>query len=133
MSFSLAVPKIPDPPDYVDYSNVTDTSVILKWKASRNPPGAPVTSYIVSVSDLAGRVWKAVASNIKKLEYTVRNLTPDTWYVFRVNAVNSVGHGTESRPTGNIKTKPTKGDIHSSVQGTNLYFLFFMVYFSSIC
>jgi len=112
----LPVPKIPDPPDYVDYFNVTDTSVVLRWKASRNPPGAPVTSYIVSVSDVAGRVWKAVASNIKKLEYTVRNLTPNTWYVFRVNAANSVGHGTESRSTGNIKTNSPKGDVRPSAK-----------------
>ena len=106
MEFCLsAVLNVPDPPDYVDSFNVTATSVVLKWKASRNPPGAPVTSYIVSVSDVAGRVWKAVATNIKKLEYTVRNLNPDTWYDFGVKAVNIVGSGKTSKSTGNIKTK----------------------------
>ena len=80
----------------------------------------------MSVSDVAGRVWKAVASNIKKLEYTVRNLTPNTWYVFRVNAANSVGHGTESRSTGNIKTKPPKGDVRPSAKGSSCS-LFFKV------
>eukprot|EP00794_Sanderia_malayensis_P010863 gene10863-12018_t len=104
----LPVLKVPEPPNYVDYSNVTATSLVLKWKASRNPPGAPVTSYIVSIYDESGRVWKGLASNIKQLQYTVRNLKPASQYEFRVSAVNKVGRSNPSRSTKVIVTKPGK-------------------------
>ena len=118
-----AVPKTPEPPDYVDFRNVTETSVILQWKASRDPPGAPVTSYVISVSDIAGREWKAIASNIKKLEYTVRNLTPGTWYKFKVTAVNNVGLGKPSKSSGNIKTNPSRRSPQPSSKGALFYFI----------
>ncbi len=88
--------------------NVTDTSLVLKWKASRNPPGAPVTSYIVSIYDEKGRVWKGLASNIKQLQYKVKNLKPNSRYEFRVSAVNKVGRSDPSRSTQVIVTKSRK-------------------------
>ncbi|XP_065055989.1 roundabout homolog 3-like isoform X2 [Rhopilema esculentum] len=101
----VPVPRLPEPPDYVDFLNVTSTSLVLRWKASRNPPGAPVTSYVVSIYDMEGHVWKALASKIQQLEYTVKKLQPGTRYEFRITAVNSIGRGKPSKSTGVIQTK----------------------------
>ena len=113
----LAVLRLAEPPDYVDFTNVTESSLILRWKASRNPRGAPVTSYIVSVYDTTGHMWKAIAPKVKKLEYKVRNLQPGTTYEFRIAAVNKVGPGQPTRATVRATTKASRVVIPTTHKG----------------
>ena len=126
LSFAV-VPRAPEPPAYVAVFNVTRTSLVLKWKAPPNPPGAPVTSYVVSFDSSQGKNWKVLVRNIQGLKYKVQRLEPDTEYLFRVIAVNRIGAGRPSPASRVVRTKkPISGTLHFYLSSFPQFFHFEM-------
>ena len=76
-----------------------------------------MTSYIVSIYDTTGHMWKAIATKVKKLEYKVTNLQPSTTYEFRIAAVNKVGPGQTTRTTVRATTKASRGVVPTTHKG----------------
>ena len=72
----------------------SSTSISVKWKASKNDGGSPVTGYVVEYcagSDPASSFEiLAVARNV--FSVTLDGLTPSTEYDVRVRGENAVGH-----------------------------------------
>lgn len=67
-------------------SHSTPTSITLNWAEPTNN-GSPILNYNVEVSD------RLYTTENDETEYTIENLTPETTYKIKIQAVNSVGVG----------------------------------------
>ena len=76
------------------------TTVHLSWEAPDDPPGAPVTHYIVQRARGDGNIWTTVSDEVSKKIQTVDGKVhfydigreSETKWQYRVYAVNSVGN-----------------------------------------
>ena len=89
-------------------SEIKGTSVRLKWSRPGYNGNSQIISYKVEVSEASGD-WTMHMDNInpsdrQQMSVIVRNLKPYTQYNFRVRAVNMVGDGLASDPSGVITT-----------------------------
>ncbi|GAA6079202.1 roundabout homolog 2 isoform X1, partial [Tachysurus ichikawai] len=67
---------------------------------------------LVSVcSQLVSNSWQTVADHVKDTQYTVRELRPNTVYVFIIRAMNAQGVGDPSAMSEPVRTQ---GNIHST-------------------
>ena len=116
----LGTPNPNDTPTVAD--TIEELTAMLSWNAPDNPPGAPVTQYMVEYSTDGGRSWQAIplAKALKgKLTATSVNhlgnpdgkndhemaLDAGIEYHYRVAAVNSVGQGPWSAtPNPSVET-----------------------------
>lgn len=85
---------VPQPPRDVDVINVYQTSCDVKFKASEDDGGSPITKYVIERQDLSKKQgWEPIAevlpaeSLLKKIE----DLVPKKQYRFRIRAVNKLG------------------------------------------
>lgn len=76
-------------------SDITETSVVLKWKLPIYDGGAPISSYIVQKQDVHRGVWITVSESVTRTTITVTQLKENTDYVFKICAMNRFGF---SRP-----------------------------------
>ncbi|XP_071806322.1 cell adhesion molecule DSCAM-like isoform X2 [Asterias amurensis] len=85
--------EIPIPPStdkIVPYSNATSISLVL---SSWSTGGCMIQSYSIQYRNFGDDNWVPVSSNIPPSTsmYVVEDLHPQSWYVFRVTAVNGAG------------------------------------------
>ncbi|RWS31362.1 roundabout 1-like protein [Leptotrombidium deliense] len=101
--------KTPDPFDYPSSPskpvavNVTESSITLWWRRdekSRNIMGFTVEYYSSQMSTR----WTVAGRRITAEKVTIRNLRPQTSYVFIVRAENEKGLGYPSMPSDEIYT-----------------------------
>ena len=90
-------PPFAEPTGYprnFEFCHVTPTSVKIKWDtvspALRN---GPMSGYRIEVSDSSQTVIQTNEVKRRTLRYTVENLKPNTYYGFRIAAVNAAGIG----------------------------------------
>lgn len=120
----------PGAPARPQVGDVADTSVRLGWKASANQGASPVHSFSVEYfSHDTGEGWIMASDEIREQTYVVRNLQPNTSYLFLVRARNSHGLSLPSPVTSPVKTKgdflshpprPTPPSIDPSVVAEKL-------------
>lgn len=79
---------VPDPVKEIWLENITDNSLLLKWKQP-DCNGFPITAYKVTVEHPS----RELLLNSAKEELLVQNLEPNTQYSVRVLAENSEGEG----------------------------------------
>ena len=83
---SLSSLAAPDPPTNLRITDLTKTSVKLRWDAVEG-----ATDYDVSYRRTAGGEWKAVNHEDTKLYSTLTGLEPNTEYSWAVRAENDKG------------------------------------------
>ena len=79
-----------------------NSDVALQWSAPSSSGSAPVTDYIVQYSSNGGTTWTTDDTGSSATSAVVSGLTNGTGYLFEVQAVNSVGAGPFSPPTGTL-------------------------------
>lgn len=99
LSSCLTPPSVPSQIQNVKIVEFDSTSVLISWKIP-NSFGSPINSYII---DLGEKFLKHVPHGDIN-EFRVDNLTPDTQYKLRIQAINSIGSGQFS-PSLKFKTK----------------------------
>ncbi|XP_041372950.1 roundabout homolog 2-like isoform X3 [Gigantopelta aegis] len=118
----------PDAPLKPFVTDVTDATVDLTWQPGRNPGDSPVFAFIVEYfSHETSQGWVVASDSITRETYTVRNLKPQTSYVFIVRAKNSHGISlpspisddvlTRERRKGNKPITLPKAKIQQQLQG----------------
>ncbi|XP_066507846.1 roundabout homolog 2-like isoform X5 [Hoplias malabaricus] len=112
-SVSHNATALPGPPSKPEVTDVTKSSVSLSWR-----PGAEeaslVSSYVIEAfGQLVSNSWQTVADHVKTTQYTVKDLRPNTVYVFIIRAVNAHGVGDPSPMSEPVRTQ----DISPAVQG----------------
>lgn len=112
---TILLPGSPTRPQAI---NVTDQSITLAWKKPEEGFGpekigsSPIEGYILEYfSPELQSGWVNAANNVKGDVYTVKNLKPDTRYVFIVRAGNSHGIGRPSLASIPIRTLSNDKDI----------------------
>ncbi len=105
--YILFLPDVPDAPGKPEVSNVDTTSIHLEWTPPENDGGSEITGYIIEKRDATfGDRWvKAVKTPVLETSFTVKGLTENNQYQFRVSAQNKAGVGEPSEPSVIIKAK----------------------------
>uniref|UniRef100_A0A8D2NQ89 Titin n=1 Tax=Zosterops lateralis melanops TaxID=1220523 RepID=A0A8D2NQ89_ZOSLA len=96
-----------DPPGQPEVTNITRTSVSLKWAKPEYDGGAKVTGYIIERRELPdGRWLKCNFTNVQETYFDVGGLTEDQRYEFHVIAKNAAGLFSQpSESTGPVTVK----------------------------
>ncbi|CAG0879559.1 unnamed protein product [Cyprideis torosa] len=93
-------------PDIPQVTNVSDTEVLLKWTAPHEDGVSRVLCYALEAKeDEEDSEWQLVAENIDHEFYCVRNLKPETPFIFRLCARNKYGWGPKSMTSDVVTTK----------------------------
>lgn len=108
-----------DPPSKPEVTNVTRTTVSLKWSAPLNDGGSPIVGYIIERKPYTltgeGRWLKCNYTNVTDTFYTVTALGEGEPYEFRVIAKNANQvFSTPSESTGSVQCKTDFGKICNS-------------------
>ena len=84
-------PAVPRGP--VQYSEITNDSVIVSWVAPHADGGSPVSGYVVEIRDKddENKEWKMVSGSSTRTTLKVKRLKTGTQYVFRIRAENRFG------------------------------------------
>uniref|UniRef100_A0A1A8JH97 Roundabout, axon guidance receptor, homolog 2 n=1 Tax=Nothobranchius kuhntae TaxID=321403 RepID=A0A1A8JH97_NOTKU len=106
---------LPGPPSKPEVTDVTKSSISLSWEQGPEG-GSPVSSYVIEAfGQSVSNSWQTVADHVKTTEYTVKDLRPNTVYLFILRAVNAQGLGDPSMMSEPVRTQ----DISPTVQGVD--------------
>ena len=72
---------------------VSSSEINLSWTIPSNNGGSPITGYKLERSTKASSIWSTISANTGNTTttYSDAGLAPNTTYVYRVSAINSVG------------------------------------------
>ncbi|XP_066901444.1 obscurin isoform X2 [Halyomorpha halys] len=96
--------SIPDAPDSPQKSEVSDTQVLLRWKQPKHDGQSPIVYYTLQYKLNDGFEWKNITTKIQHEFYLVRNLKPESAYIFRLSAHNTIGSSEFGIPSEIITT-----------------------------
>jgi len=100
--FTVQTPNVPRRVENVGAVALSSTAIVVTWT-----DGFGETGYMISMSADGGMNWNPVVMPPADVgSATVGSLTPDTLYLFRVYALNSVGGSTESSTVGATTLPP---------------------------
>uniref|UniRef100_A0A669BIS9 Roundabout guidance receptor 2 n=1 Tax=Oreochromis niloticus TaxID=8128 RepID=A0A669BIS9_ORENI len=106
---------LPGPPSKPEVTNVTKSSISLSWKPGPEG-GSPVSSYVIEAfGQSVSNSWQTVADHVKTTEFAVKDLRPNTVYLFIIRAVNAQGLGDPSPMSEPVRTQ----DISPTAQGVD--------------
>jgi Fibronectin type III domain/Putative Ig domain len=77
-------------------------SLALQWSAPSSTGAAPISDYIIQYSSNGGTTWTTHDTASTATSATISGLTNGTGYIVEVEAVNSIGNGPFSTPSGTL-------------------------------
>ena len=99
---SVCMTELPSSPDKAEVTNVTATSISVKWTAPMSNGGSRISYYLIEyhqkgVKNAEGRDAWIEAGRVRGsvYAYTVNNLQTKSEYLVRVKAINESGAGPE--------------------------------------
>ncbi|KAL0994173.1 hypothetical protein UPYG_G00118740 [Umbra pygmaea] len=114
-SMSHNASALPGPPSKPEVTDVTKSSVSLSWEPGPEE-GSSISSYVIEAfGQLVSNSWQTVADHVKTTQFTVKDLRPNTVYLFIIRAVNAQGIGDPSPMSEPVRTQ----DISPPVQGVD--------------
>uniref|UniRef100_A0A8C5HVD7 Roundabout homolog 2-like n=1 Tax=Gouania willdenowi TaxID=441366 RepID=A0A8C5HVD7_GOUWI len=103
------------PPSKPEVTDVTKSSISLSWEPGPEA-GSPVSSYVIEAfGQSVSNSWQTLADHVKITGFTVRDLRPNTVYLFIIRAVNAQGLGDPSPMSEPVRTQ----DISPTAQGVD--------------
>ncbi|XP_063058470.1 roundabout homolog 2-like [Engraulis encrasicolus] len=119
-SISHNASALPGPPSKPEVTNVTKSSVSLSWQQVPED-SSQISSYVIEAfGQLVSNSWQTVADHVRSPQFTVKDLRPNTVYLFIIRAVNPQGLGDPSPMSDPVRTKdispPAEGVDHRRVQ-----------------
>ncbi|KAK2879707.1 roundabout homolog 2-like isoform X2 [Channa argus] len=106
---------LPGPPSKPEVTNVTKSSISLSWEPGPEA-GSPVSSYVIEAfGQSVSNSWQTVADHVRTTDFTVKDLRPNTVYLFIIRAVNAQGLGDPSPMSEPVRTQ----DISPTAQGVD--------------
>uniref|UniRef100_UPI003AAF281C roundabout homolog 2-like n=1 Tax=Centroberyx gerrardi TaxID=166262 RepID=UPI003AAF281C len=106
---------LPGPPSKPEVTDVTKSSISLSWEQGPEA-GSPVSSYVIEAfGQSVSNSWQTVADHVKATQFTVKDLRPNTVYLFIIRAVNAQGLGDPSPMSEPVRTQ----DISPTAQGVD--------------
>ena len=107
---------IPDPPIDLNANVISATQIDLYWSLS-DESDTSITGFKIEARTNTDSNYSVIVENTENTDttYSHTDLTPDTVYAYRVQAVNSVG---ESEPSSSTTVKTSSNSISS--ENTNI-------------
>nr|XP_006823014.1 PREDICTED: titin-like [Saccoglossus kowalevskii] len=102
---------VPDKPGKPKISNVSATSMTLKWTEPDSDGGSKITNYLIEKKEEFATRWSKVFldEKVTDTEYHVTGLTEGSQYQFHVAAENKAGVSKYSEPSDTVTAKPPYG------------------------
>ncbi|XP_072180962.1 twitchin-like [Diadema setosum] len=98
--------EVPSAPGTPQISDVSATTLLLKWTPPTSDGGAEITNYIIETRDRYGRWTRINRAQVLGTSFKVVNLTEGADYEFRVTAENKMGPGKPSDSSQRVTAKP---------------------------
>ena len=98
--FSIDVPGSPTEVSAVILG--TYNSAMVSWLPPVDTGNRPISVYVLQKRQLQFDYWEDVTSINDSTAHVVEDLVPGVTYLFRVSAVNEVGVGLASKPSGSV-------------------------------
>jgi hypothetical protein len=101
-SFTVSIPEPPLPFSLLspgDGDTVTTRTPTLSWEAATDPDPGDVVTYTLYIADNPEFNPQIIFPDIEETSYTTPNLQDETWYYWKVEAVDSKELITESNET----------------------------------
>ncbi|XP_035216758.1 obscurin-like isoform X2 [Stegodyphus dumicola] len=95
----------PGRPEAPVVKNSSDTEIYVTWAVPRDEGNCTTLGYTLEYKKSDEEEWITVSNNIEHEYFVVRNLSPSTYYQFRVKAYNKFGWGEAGIPTEPVSTK----------------------------
>ena len=95
VSASTFVGTVPSQPQNLVAATISSTQIDLTWDAPASDGGQPITNYKI-VRKVVGGIFQTVATVGPVLSFSDNGLTPDTNYIYKVYAINSIGQSPTS-------------------------------------
>lgn len=96
----------PDEPDSPEAVQISDTEILLSWKQPKFDGNSPIICYRLEFKLANDTEWTKKEDNIDHEFYLISGLEPNTTYIFRLAAKNSIGWGDAGVPSAAVTTKP---------------------------
>lgn len=104
---------LPSAPTNVIASSFNSTTANVSWTAPVDDGGSAITNYVIRVNKVLPLPVSNTYVNVGNVTSTqITGLTTGYDYNFSVSAINGVGTGPESVPSGNIEIRPAIGEIY---------------------
>lgn len=119
LQFFLPCTDEPDAPGAPEAEDWDKDHIDLVWTKPDNDGGAPITGYVIEKKEKFSLNFIVAGETFDdKTSYTVRNLTEEQEYLFRVKAVNKAGPSQPSDASKPVVAKPRFGtfDIHFRIK-----------------
>lgn len=100
----------PSSPSKPIVTEITSSSVIVKWNAPASDGNSAITAYTVECKETGVSHWQAPVPFVSTTSTVVDDLTPGSVYQFRVSANNVVGISKPSPPTDPITLDVGNGE-----------------------
>ncbi|XP_021713429.1 twitchin isoform X5 [Aedes aegypti] len=110
--FEVIVVDRPQPPRNVFALETTQDTVTLNWDPPKDDGGSEITGYSIEYKEFPSDNWKMVYGTVPRCAHTIKHLTENHEYIFRVRAENIYG---ASDPTESKTISPKSPDPPQTV------------------
>nr|XP_029716085.1 twitchin isoform X7 [Aedes albopictus] len=110
--FEVIVVDRPQPPRNVFALETTQDTVTLNWDPPKDDGGSDITGYSIEYKEFPSDNWKMVYGTVPRCSHTIKHLTENHEYIFRVRAENIYG---ASDPTESKTISPKSPDPPQTV------------------
>ncbi|XP_058812494.1 twitchin isoform X4 [Topomyia yanbarensis] len=110
--FEVIVVDRPQPPRNVFALETTQDTVTLNWDPPKDDGGSEITGYSIEYKEFPSDNWKMVYGTVPRCSHTIKHLTENHEYIFRVRAENIYG---ASEPTESKTISPKSPDPPAAV------------------
>lgn len=99
--------QVPDSPDSPEANQVSDSEILLTWKAPKHDGNSAVLCYSLQYKLIDSSEWIKKVDNIDHEFYLMSNLEQNKKYLFRLAACNAIGWSEQGVPSAAILTLKT--------------------------
>ncbi len=111
ISIKVKVTGVPSAPIGLNFTDVRETSVTLRWEPPKNDGGSKVTGYLIEKRDPFRSSYTRVGTT-KDTQFNITRLVEGSNYLFQVSAENDVGIGESAELTQSIKVKSPHSEFN---------------------
>ena len=116
--YILLIADKPSTPGVPNIKELTKDSATIEWTPPTKDGGNPISNYVIEYKPVSGHKWLPANEDMKVTDtsFTIKDLTEDEEYEFRVAAENRAGVSKPSAPSKKATIKEEIGEFcHSSI------------------
>ena len=114
--YKLLIADKPSTPGVPNIKELTKDSATIEWTPPTKDGGNPISNYVIEYKPVSGHKWLPANEDMKVTDtsFTIKDLTEDEEYEFRVAAENRAGVSKPSAPSKKATVKEEIGEFHYS-------------------